>query len=334
MILRQRLPDSFVLNFSNNYFFGEEPVPKGSDLATAITVSLSNGVRLLCMRNGMLAFDFKSSDLGAVERLVFRGGGAVPDEVMTSDNETFAKMRRRLAFAIFVAACIYGKHGGRSHAALSGMRYPNLEDVAWTNIRQNEIAISQGDLDRLRIPGKSDVLRKIRIPDSTVQAGSELADRLLALPLEDADPVQLLDMAYQAMVLHAAQHASASLALSAVVVETASAETLWASGIVKDTTKHLGTAIPSQFLGSKSRSEVRKMNQHSTATTLRDCGVLGTYLFERMEELRLARNKLMHRGHDATQRQSGQGLTTYRDILQLLFSEPEFELNAAFTRRF
>ncbi len=76
------------------------------------------------------------------------------------------------------------------------------------------------------------------------------------------------------------------------------------------------------------------MTQHSMAAALRDCGVFSSYLFERIEELRIARNKFMHRGHDVTQSQSGHGLTTSSDVLQILFTEPEFELNAAFTRRF
>ena len=103
--------------------------------------------------------------------------------------------------------------------------------------------------------------------------------------------MQLLDMAYQAMVLHAAQHASASLALSAVVVETARSETMWASGIVNNTTKSLGVAFPPEYSGAKSRNEVREMTQHSMAAALRDCGVFSSYLFERIEELRIARNK-------------------------------------------
>ncbi len=129
VIMRQRLPDSFILNFSNRYFCGDQPLLDESDLTVISAASLSNGVEVLCISDGLLMFDFTSSDLGAVELLIFRGAGTVPDEVMASDNEAFEKMRRRLAFAIFVAACIYGKHGGRSQSALSGMRYPNLEDI-------------------------------------------------------------------------------------------------------------------------------------------------------------------------------------------------------------
>lgn len=334
MILREQFPQGLALNFSNSYYFGEKPTMEKDDLTAVSRATLSNGVDVQCTPDGLLLFDYTNSDLGNIERLVFHGAGAVPDEVMAGNDHVFDVQRRRLTLAVYVAACIYGTHGGNSHSALLGMRYPNLGDVAWISIADGKFLYRSEDIDRLRMPGSGDASRKMPIPLATVTQGFELADRLLAHPFNDADPIQLLAMAYQAVVLHAAQHASASLALSAVVVEAASQETMWASGIVKNTTKTLGAIFPTPFLGSRSRNEVRNMNQQSMAAALRDCGVFSAYLFERMDNLRTARNKLMHKGNDATQRQSGQALTAMRDVLQILFSEPGFELNASFTMRF
>ncbi|MBB4389364.1 MULTISPECIES: hypothetical protein [Rhizobium] len=322
------------MNFSNSYYFGEEPAIERNNLTAVSGATLSNGVDVRCTPDGLLVFDCTNSDLGSVERLVFQGQGAVPDEVTASNDHVFDIQRRRMTFAVYVAACIYGTHGRNSHSALSGMRYPSLGDMAWITIADGKFISRPEDIDRLRTPGGGDALRKMPIPLATVAQGLELADRLLAHDFNNADPIQLLAMAYQAVVLHAAQHASASLALSAVVVEAASQGTIWASGIVNNTTKTLGAVFPTQFLGSKSRNEVRSMTQQTMASALRDCGVFSGYLYERMENLRNARNKLMHKGNDATQRQSGEALTAMRDVLQILFSEPGFELNAGFTMRF
>ncbi|TAU83226.1 hypothetical protein [Rhizobium leguminosarum] len=332
--MRQQLPHAVALNFSNSYYFGGEPAIERSDLTVASRATLSNGVDVLVTPDGLLVFDYTNSDLGKVERLVFRGAGSVPDEVMANNDYVFNVQRRRLTFAVYVAACIYGTHGGNSHSALSGLKYPNLGDVVWVSVTDGNVRFTPTDIDRLRTPGNGDASRKMPIPVATVAQGFALADRLLAHSFIDADPIQLLAMAYQAVVLHAAQHASASLALSAVVVEAACQETMWASGIVNNTTKTLGAVFPTQSLETRSSNEVRKMNQQSMAATLCDCGVLSPYLFERIDNLRTARNKLMHRGNDATQRQSGEALTAMRDVLQILFSEDRFELNAAFTMRF
>lgn len=332
MIFRQQLPQCFALNFSNSYCFGTKAVAEENGLAAVREAKLSNGVIVRCAANGLLVFDYTGSALGNVERLIFQGTGSVPNEVMASDDNVFHVQRRRLTFAVYVAACIYGTYGGNSLSALSGMRYPNLGDVAW--LRGRDDRFSPEDLERLRTPGGGDASRKTEIPLATITQGFDLGDRLMAQPFTVADPIQLLAMAYQAVVLHAAQHASASLALSAVVVEAASLETMWASGIVNNTVKALGAVFPSGFLGSKSKNEARTMTHQTTAALLQDCSVFNGHLYQRIESLRKARNKLMHRGHDATQRQSGEALTAMRDVLQILLNAPRFELNAGFTMRF
>lgn len=86
--------------------------------------TLSNGVDVRCTPEDLLVFDYTNCDLGNVERLVFQGTGVVPDEVRASSDYVFDTQRRRLTFAVFVAACIYGTHGGNSYSALSGMKYP------------------------------------------------------------------------------------------------------------------------------------------------------------------------------------------------------------------
>jgi hypothetical protein len=320
VILRQQFPQGFALNFSNSYYFGEKPTMEKNDLTAVSKATLSNGVDVQCTPEGLLLFDYTNSHLGNIERLVFHGVGAVPDEVMASNDHVLDVQRRRLTLAVYVAACIYGTHGGNSHSALLGMRYPNLGDVAWISIADGEFLYRPEDIDRLRMPGSGDASRKMPIHLATVAKGLSLADRLLARSFKEADPVQLLSMAYQAMVLHAAQHASASLALSAVVVEAASLETMWASGIVTGTTKTLDAAVPTHCLESKSRNEVRNMNQESMASTLRDCGVFNTYLYERMERLRVSRNKLM----SVSSRSGGSGIakSCRSSILDLSASIP------------
>lgn len=304
---------------------------------------LSNNVEVIATNIGILAFDFDRSEWGGLTRLQFRANGTVPDEVMENSKMLVSMQIKRMRFMVFVAACVFGTFASRNHRALEGMIFPELVDsYAWTASTNDEILMPKFEITKLEA-GIADRISKLQrkslhnysISRTDLREGLLLADRLLAdvIDFTVADPIALITMTYQAMILHGLQHAGASVALSAVVIEAALEELLFAAGLVANVPARLpiearGTPAKQGLL---SRNQVKKLGFEGTCGALEDANVISKYLRDQIDTLRKVRNDLMHRGQDAMPRESGSALTAVRDVLSLCTNEPNFELNTSWS---
>jgi hypothetical protein len=318
MIERSQFPDTIAILANRTYRFEISNGAQGSDLAIVGRFNLPNNVQFLPTACGLLAFDFRGSDLGGFIRLESHGVGQTPTEVMSNRDDLIALQAKRIRFAVFVAACVYGTHISINHTSLREPNYPGLADIYCWFERDQLLCLSPQDYELLqhRLPN---VAESRRFPESTrtivrptLDKGVRLAERLLrqAGSYRIADPQSMIVMAYQAMRLHGLQHAGASIALAATVIEVALQE------IVART-------VPAD--------NVKKMKLAALTNQLTTTGNVDSYLAARIERLRTARNTLMHQNEDGTSRQSGEALTIIRDVLKLCTGEDEFDLNTGWS---
>ena len=142
--------------------------------------------------------------------------------------------------------------------------------------------------------------------------------------------------AYQSSILHSAQHAGASVALSAVVVEGAVEELMYGYGLVQGARRRLSipsTAVRTLSSIVLSRAELKKFTFHKMVECLSDASFLDTYLKQRIVRLRKARNTMMHSGQHPTPSVSGEALTVARDLLRLCTNEAELSITASWSYR-
>lgn len=340
MIVEYQYPDVMAILPSETYVFGEPDNFHALDCSVISRRVLANGVEVLAINFGLLAFDFKRSNFGGFRRKDFRSSGEVPQDVINNTDELISLQVNRLRAAIFLAACVYGVHAKRRHACVDAPLFPCLSDVyGWVEIPERGFLLPHPDFERLKPHLGSrhaammagGISAFIITPDE-VNEGFDLADRLLSAAPDyvAADPVAMIVMAYQAMVLHGRQHAGASVALTAVVIEAAIEELLFANGCVSGVSGRLRTARATSTI---SRNNMRKLGFQGMTEKLFEEGIIDAYLKQRIDSLRDSRNDLMHRSQDAVPRQSGDGLTALRDVLWLCMGESGFELNVPWAYR-
>ncbi len=341
-ITKRQMATRFAILASTRYVFEQ---PKGSTTLSSAVVAertMQDGLIVLAVNHGMIAFDFKDTPLGAFELLESAADGLVPDEVTASLDAFLEFQGKRLRRAVFVAACVYGRHAQLTHSSVLGPRYPGLDQIYnWVrDANSGELLLPKPDHDRFlpRLGQRLEALKKgaswlASIPKAHFDEGIELADRLLAANASNAvvDNEALLVMNYQAAVLHSRQHAGASLALSAISLEGALEELFHVYGLVKGSIP-CAHATKAHTCAPISKSDLKKLTFKTMTDHLRAGGLLDAYLADRIDRARIARNALMHRGEDAASRQSGEALTAVRDVLRLCTGE-EFELLAAFSYR-
>jgi len=148
---------------------------------------------------------------------------------------------------------------------------------------------------------------------------------------EYADLVSCIVMNYQDAILHNQQHAAASLALNFSVLESLVKEMFYFYGILSDkiakpyeTVKH-----KIQKIGEK---KFDKMPIKALIEKLHDGGLIDSSLYGRIEDARIKRNSLMHKGKRVSPNDSGHYQTVVRDLWKLLIDQP-FELNAGWSYR-
>ena len=338
MSLGQQIPDAFAILPSDAYVFDQAV---DSEVLTHRIVGrekLTDGVEVLAANLGLLAFDFKHSALAGRHFPQLEAG----DE---SADEFISLQALRLRVAVFVSACIYGVHAKRAHATLEGPLFPGLSDIYnWMEVPGPALGLPAFDKERLlsQLSWRRASLIKHRVSICSISTesfveGAALADRLMtaAHGYAVADPVAMVAMTYQAAVLHGHQHAGASIALAAVIVEAAVEELMFAFGLVAGVDARLGHPGLGCRGGSMrvSRRQLKDLGFNGRVTKLEEAGIFDAYLIQRINALRGARNALMHDAQDAVPRQSGEGLTVMRDILWLCTGETGFELNVGWSYR-
>jgi hypothetical protein len=342
-IIERPFPDKFAVVSTNTYVFDYRPIDDGCSNRIVGRKRLCNGMDVLITNMGMIAFDFSESQWGKFRRIEFRGNGSVPDNVMNNEDELKSLLVNRMQNAIFVIACIYGSYAARRHVSIVDPLLPNLSDVyGWAETPDNHLGLYKNETVRLHsVLSHRDVsvrhLASHSISLDDVNAGLELADRLLVdqCSYVSADPVALVVMTYHAMVLHSQQHAGASIALSAVVVEAALREILCMCGSVEGyktprTLRNGGAVIVDKV---SKRFFDRQCKLKEACERLERSGVLTGYLSSQINVLRNARNDLMHECKGAAPSASGIALTVVRDVLQICTNESDFELNTSWAYR-
>jgi len=340
MIVEYKYPDTMAILPSETYVFGLTGNSPTLDFSIVSRRTLVNKVDVLAINVGLLAFDFKQSIYGGFCRKDFRASGQIPQVVMDNTEALISLQVNRLRMAIFVAACVYGVHAKRGHTCVDSPLFPCLSDVFdWAELPNRGFLLPQADCNRLmRHLGaretalKTGEISSFSITPEEVNEGFELADRLLSAASDyvSADPVAMIVMAYQAMVLHGRQHAGASVALAAVVIEAAVEELLFANGCVSG---FPGRLRKTALGASISRNNMKQLGFRAMTQKLCDEGIIDAYLKQRIDSLRDSRNDLMHRSQDAVPRQSGEALTALRDVLWLITGERGFELNVPWSYR-
>lgn len=193
-----------------------------------------------------------------------------------------------------------------------------------------------------RIGARGSILKEPNLSMSSISQSDlsyalALADRLLSsIPQYTiANPISAIAMTYQAMILHGRQHPSASIALSAVVVESAIAELMFGFGLVSGVARRLSLPVKAAraSIPPISRNKFSGLSFANMVQILNEKGFIDNYLAARINELRKARNELMHYSKEPSPHQSGQILTAVRDVLALTTGETEFVLNMGFTYR-
>jgi hypothetical protein len=241
MINSTPFPDRLAILPSETYLFEQPSSSKKLTNRIVARKTLENGVNVAATNLGLIALDFAGSNLGGFNRLHDSRSGEVPPEVMANNAEAMALQIKRMRIAIFAAACIYGHHAQQTHTTVSSPVYPGLDDfLVWTEMPDDMLGLPVHECERLeaklgkRIASLQQGLRPLSIGKEHIDGGLALANRLLAASpsYAVADPIAMIAMTYQAMVLHGRQHPSASIALSAIVVEAATEESIYAHGLV------------------------------------------------------------------------------------------------------
>lgn len=331
---RMKFPDRFAILPSDCYKFGEQK-SVNSAFEIVARARLPNGVEILVINAGLIALDFMNSpELGNITVARFEGNGEVPREAMESQTQILRVQGMRMRLATFVTACLLGSHAYATNSVVDDALFPGLHEIfAWVEPQSGMFGVPAEDTHLLA----SRLLRRMgrlkHIPAEHITMGLELASRLLAArtTYHAADPVTLIVMTYQAMILHSRQHAGASVALQALVVESALEELMYAYGFVEGIPPRLSVG---RLISPMSKRAVRDLKFKGRTDALSQAGILDTYLVMRLEALRAARNVLMHEGEDASPGQSGEGLTAVRDLLRCCTNEKAFELNMAWSYRF
>lgn len=333
---------SFAIIPGELYVFDHRSGDSRVDLRIVFRCKLRNNIKIVLTNIGFLAFDFASSELKDFESSGICGEEESNREDL-SDEYWIKLQRMRLRIATFVIACIVSVNNARSNRLLSGMLLPNVEDIfgyvdrndtyLYTSRYDDERFVRFVDLRRKKLHAGE--LKHWSISVDDVKIAFELMDRFLesSRSYNCIDPVSMIVLNYQAMVLHGQHHAGASVAISAMIVEALIEEIIYAVGLVE--------GVPGRILGLDTKYVHRKMSRKrakdlgfgGAVAELVNIHLIDHYLEMRIKNLRNARNSLMHDGIDASSQQSGEALTTIRDLFRLCSGENLLDINTGWGYR-
>lgn len=340
MIVRRVLPPRIAIVPSRAHVFAN----KDLELSTLVFSSktMRTGLEVFATYAGLLAFDFTKTSLGAFEFLDTRTPGIIPDVVVESREAVMELQVKRLQMAVFVSACIFGRHAKLTNSSMQKPNYPGLDEVFdWRKDDDGQaIFMLKHENERLSVylTEKIDDLRRgqlgrYAIPEKHFIEGVECADRLIASAQKStvSDYPSLLEMSYQASILHNRQHAGASIALCATITEVLVHELFYLAGLVSGKPKESSFSLP-HSCAQISKKHLKEMRSGDRLKHLKSGGLIDSYLFERLDSVRRIRNGLLHRGEDARCEASGNALTAIRDLIKICTDE-ELELGTHWTYR-
>lgn len=337
-ITSRQFPDRFLIVPNHEVFFGEvRNEENGLDIIETFTYR--DVAEIYMIRFGALGFHFRGDGpLRSIEHFQTSGSGMIPEHVMQNHDDIVALQGRRLVFANFIAAALFGRFCALRHRSLSGAHYAGMHEILGIG-RQGSVLITERSRhSQALFAPKIQVVRES--PQRVQIIPSEEINQAIAFvrhaasresELEYANLQTCMVMNYQAAILHGGQHAAASLALSFAVCEALIHEIFLAYGIVGSrAVKPFATRTHN--VAPLTNGAFDKTRLGERLGKLADGGLLDSYLRQRLDDARILRNNMMHRAAGVAVRESGTLLTAVRDLWSYVLDE-EFELNMARSMR-
>lgn len=337
-IARHRFPNTLLVLPNCRYFFAKAQI--FDDFFRVVRMFDCAGVaRLVITSIGTFGYVFPdSSPLASIDILRFTGQGSVPQEVMDNANLIHGLQEARMQFINFTSAAFFGRICGKANISLADALYNGQDKVAAFHVANDKVAI------QWTATLNEDVSRKIRAynarkSDQYILKDHAIDDAIRYIQhvmqrqndFEYADLQLCMVMNYQAAILHNKQHAAASFALNFSVIESLAREIFTAYGLVDGNTAKPFATKPHR-IARISRRAYDRLKSYEVFETLHNGGLLDRYLYQQLDNARIKRNSLMHKGVSITPEESGDCQTIVRDLWALLVDTP-FELTAPWSYR-
>ena len=337
-IARYRFPNTLLVLPNGKYFF--EKAQTFDDFFRVVrTFDCAEVAKLVITSIGTFGFVFPdSSPLASIDILKFTGQGIVPQVVMDNADLIHVLQEARMQFINFASAAFFGRICGKASTSLDDALYNGQDKVTAFHVANGKVIIQRtATLDE-------DVSRKIsafnaRKSDHYILKDHDIDDAIRYIEhlmqrqndFEYADLQSCMVMNYQAAILHNKQHAAASFALNFSVIESLAREIFIAYGLVDGNTAKPFATKP-HSIARISRRAYDRLKSYEVFETLHNGGLLDRYLYQRLDNARIKRNSLMHKGVSITPNESGDCQTIVRDLWALLVDTP-FELTAPWSYR-
>ncbi|MES2443956.1 MAG: hypothetical protein V4574_14095 [Pseudomonadota bacterium] len=333
-VTSRRLIDSILVLPNTKLIFG---VPGEGAHPLDVVESLRFGdiADIHLTRIGAIGLTFlDSGNLESIEQLDFHGAGLIPEHVTRRKDEIVALQGRRLLFANFVAAALFGRIAALQHTSLTGAVSVGMNDMLAFQRAGDRLQVENTPYTARILGAKATAMPQLGpVPtDQLTNAAaftSGLAQR--AAEFSYANLQVCMAMNYQAAVLHHAQHAPASFAINFSVAEALVKEIFHAYGLV-GTASAQAFATRTHGIATMSNNAFRKKTMSDQLALLETGGLIDAYLEQRLQAARVQRNDLMHGAIPVDVTQSGPLQTMVRDLWALLLEGP-FELTAGYTMR-
>jgi hypothetical protein len=344
-IVTRRTPESLLIVPTLTYLLGSEREHAGP-LNVIHSFDVTGLAKVYMVHMGAFGIFFHpNGSLASIPVLQYNGRGRPPAAVTASQQLAMLLQERRLVFAAFIAAAVFGHYAARTKTTLTGARHSGLEAVVPITLSglmrpgrvyDDGLSIAGfGDDVVITITGSEDFdwLMKIMTKKFSKTRGDKPRYIGIATLRECAQYVQdlvqrgslfgyadlqaIIGMNYQAAILHRLYHTAASLALNLMVLEVLTKELFFSYGLVGNTAPQSYAAKPHR-VEHLSNNKFKKMTFAQQLDHLKVGGLLDTNLAERIDVARLKRNRLMHRGEVVTSTESLACQTAVRDLWPLL----------------
>ncbi len=337
-VSQYRLLDSFLIVPNIDHFFGEvRNQENGLDIIG--TFAFKNVADIYLTRLGAIGFRFLATGpMQSIDRLQTAGSGIVPQAVMDNHDEVVELQGRRVTFANFIAAALFGRLMALRHTALTGAQYVGMGEIVVFAPSGGCLALESTRYSSAAIAPKTrfvteDPRRVLVIPPDQISAAiafvAHIAEREDAF--EYANLQACVVMNYQAAILHTEQHSAASLALNFAVAEALIHEIFLAYGIVGSRTPR-PFATRAHNVPNIPDGQFGRLKLAQRLSMFSDGGLMAPDLYQRLNEARRLRNGLMHSAAAVSASQAGTMQTAVRDLWSYMLGE-EFELVSGWSMR-
>lgn len=337
-ITEKEFTNKFVVFPNLQYFWGE--VRNGENCLDVVDSLVFDSVaEIHLIRIGGIAFRFlKGGYLESITQYRTTGSGSIPDHVMKNHDDLVELQGKRISFANFIAAAMFSRLAAIRHTSLSGVQYVGMEKILSWGLQDGRFMIERGNRENELIDPKLHFART-KPNDVGIISPSELTHiKVFIAHLEErqkafefVDLQTCMVMNYQAAILHNEQHAAASVALNFAVAEALVNEIFYAYGLV-GARKRKEFASRQHSVEGMSRRKFKDLRADTKISMLVEGKLIHSYLGKRLQEMRQARNNLMHRAGAVTVNNSGEAQTVVRDLWELLLDH-KFELMMGWSMR-